>query len=493
MKIINSIGSKLLVMNILAFILTGAGIITLTWFSSANLSSDVSTTLKGKENEIYSLKLKEVLNIAQTAEKELAATLEEAGLAGTDMANDYIIEVKNEVIAKIKSAYYSTKADNETEFYPFVIDKDKKIVIHNEIPTGTSIADKAFIDQLNTDTSVISYNDEGVDTFIFTKHMPQWQWVICCEMSEDELLAPVRKVKKSVASLQFNMSMFIVSIAVISVALLAWTVRKWITCPLKEIIDGLSNGSQQVNISSQTLSNSSHTLAQCATQTAATLEETSASLEEISATTNKNAENAKQAKILSNEANNAVQQGSGSMEGMTKAIEKVRASADETANIIKVIDEIAFQTNLLALNAAVEAARAGEAGKGFAVVAEEVRNLAMRSAEAAKNTSSLIEESVKNSQESTDITMAVDEVFKNIVGKISKTTDLINEIALASDEQANGITQLTSAVTQMDQATQQNAHNADECSNASNELNEQASSMDDMVSKLIALAGGSER
>ena len=493
MKIINSIGSKLLAMNILAFILIGAGIITLTWLSSGSLSSDVSSVLKEKENVIYSLKLKEVLNIAQTSEKELAKTLDEAGLAGTEMANDYIVEVKNEVIEKIKGLYYSSDKNEQADFSPFIIDQDSKIVVHKELARGTSMSDQAYIEQLKPETTLTSYDKDGVTNLLFTKYMPQWQWTICCETSENELLAPVHKVKKSVASLQFNMSLFIVSIAFVSILLLSWTVKKWITRPLNEIIEGLSQGSQKVTTSSQTLSVSSQTLAQCATQSAATLEETSASLEEISSTTNMNADNAKQASILSNETNDAVQKGSSSMEGMNKAIEKVQASADETANIIKVIDEIAFQTNLLALNAAVEAARAGEAGKGFAVVAEEVRNLAMRSAEAAKNTSSLIEESVKNSKESAEITMSVDESFKNIVGKISKTANLVNEIALASDEQAKGLAQLTSAVAQMDSATQQNAHNAEECSNASTELNQQAGGMDKMVSKLIALVGGNSK
>jgi len=176
---------------------------------------------------------------------------------------------------------------------------------------------------------------------------------------------------------------------------------------------------------------------------------------------------------------------------MDSAIKDIQKSSDETAKIIKVIDEIAFQTNLLALNAAVEAARAGEAGKGFAVVAEEVRNLAMRSAEAAKNTSNLIEQSVNNSRNGVQICGEVKKSLDEIVGSIGKTTDLVGEIAAASAEQAQGIDQVNTAVGQMDKVTQQNAANAEESASASEELSAQAETMAGIVDELVSLVSGS--
>jgi methyl-accepting chemotaxis protein len=210
----------------------------------------------------------------------------------------------------------------------------------------------------------------------------------------------------------------------------------------------------------------------------------------MSSMTKQNADNAQQANALAAEARKAAQGGAESMHRMSKAIDDIQKSSDQTAKIIKVIDEIAFQTNLLALNAAVEAARAGEAGKGFAVVAEEVRNLAMRSAEAAKNTANMIEESVKNSKNGVEISNEVSKALDEIVAGITKTTDLVGEIAAASSEQAQGIDQVNTAVAQMDKVTQQNAANAEESASASEELSAQAETMQGIVDELVALVEG---
>ena len=206
--------------------------------------------------------------------------------------------------------------------------------------------------------------------------------------------------------------------------------------------------------------------------------------------TRKNAGTAQQATELSSHTKTAADSGNAAMTRMVAAIGEIQKSATATAKIIKVIDEIAFQTNLLALNAAVEAARAGEAGKGFAVVADEVRNLALRSAEAARNTTALIEESVNNARSGVAISADVAKSLGEITAAATKVNALIAEIATAEKEQAHGISQVNTAVTQMDTVTQSNASGAEESAAASEELSSQAEQLRTVVDELSALVGG---
>jgi methyl-accepting chemotaxis protein len=193
---------------------------------------------------------------------------------------------------------------------------------------------------------------------------------------------------------------------------------------------------------------------------------------------------------MASQARAAAEKGSAAMQRMSEAISKIKASSDQTAKIIKTIDEIAFQTNLLALNAAVEAARAGEAGKGFAVVAEEVRNLAQRSAQAAKNTADLIEGSQENANHGVAVSTEVEGILREVVEGVQKVADLIGEVSSASEEQARGIDQINTAVAQMDQVTQSNAANAEESASASEELSAQAREINDMVAALAEVVRG---
>jgi len=308
-----------------------------------------------------------------------------------------------------------------------------------------------------------------------------------CEKSRE-----VQK-EKMASTVGFSNALMIgaAAVAIVLGSILAFVITRGITKPVNRIITDLSEGSEQVSSASAQVSAASQSLAEGASEQAAGLEETSSSLEEMASMTKRNAESAQQANTLSGEARTAADKGNEAMARMNGAIADIQKSAGETAKIIKVIDEIAFQTNLLALNAAVEAARAGEAGKGFAVVAEEVRNLAMRSAEAAKNTSAMIEESVKNSETGVNIAGEVAKMLEEITGAAGKVNDLVAEINAASQEQSQGIDQVNVAVAQMDKVTQQNAANAEESASASEELNAQAEQMNGVVGELARLVGGS--
>jgi len=203
----------------------------------------------------------------------------------------------------------------------------------------------------------------------------------------------------------------------------------------------------------------------------------------MSSKTRQNAENAEEAKTIALRTDEGVRTGSGAMELMGKSVQRIKESSDRTAKIVKTIDEIAMQTNLLALNAAVEAARAGEAGRGFAVVAEEVRNLAQRSAQAARSTSEMIGESVQSAEDGVKISSEVAQAFVSIAENVRKVNALVGEIAEASRDQAGGIKQVNEAVGRLDKVVQQNAANAEQSASSSEELSSQAQQLQGMTGR----------
>ena len=235
---------------------------------------------------------------------------------------------------------------------------------------------------------------------------------------------------------------------------------------------------------------SAQALADGASTQAASLEETAASLEEISSMTKRNAQSAGEAKTLSSQTRGTADAGAAHMQAMQAAMEAIRSASTDVTKILKTIDDIAFQTNILALNAAVEAARAGEAGAGFAVVAEEVRSLAQRSAQAARDTATKIEDSTAKSREGVRISTEVAANFKTIQQQIESLDRLVADIASASSEQNSGLAQLSSAIAQMDQVTQRNAATAEESAASAAELNNHAGDISSVVGNLLQSVGG---
>ena len=272
--------------------------------------------------------------------------------------------------------------------------------------------------------------------------------------------------------------------------LMAVFITRSITKPIRMVADHLSAGTEQTSSAAGQVSASSQSLAEGASQQAASIEETSSSLEEMSSMTKRNADNAGKVKELGSEARAAGDMAVNDMRAMGAAMDAIKTSSDDIAKIIKTIDEIAFQTNILALNAAVEAARAGEAGAGFAVVADEVRSLAQRCAQAAKETASKIEDSVQKSAHGVQISTKVAQSLEQIVGKARQVDELAAEVASASKEQTQGISQINIAVGEMDKVTQSNAANAEESAAAAEELNAQAELMKDSVNELLHLVDG---
>lgn len=265
-----------------------------------------------------------------------------------------------------------------------------------------------------------------------------------------------------------------------------------ITRPINTIAGSLNEGAQQVASASEQLSASSQQLAEGNAEQASSIEETSSTLEESASMVQQNSENTKQAALLAGQAKTSADKGNAEMQEMMKSMGEIKKSSDQISKIIKVIDEIAFQTNILALNAAVEAARAGDAGMGFAVVAEEVRNLAQRSAQAAKDTAAIIETNIELSEKGVNAAKQVGDVLSEITVQAKKVNELMDEIAAASQEQTQGIGQINKAVSQMEKVTQMNASSAEECASSSEELSAQALNLREIVQQLVRLVNGSK-
>lgn len=309
------------------------------------------------------------------------------------------------------------------------------------------------------------------------------------ERMQNETMAKVVAGTQAAVSRDRWITIVLMALSLIAGGIIVGVVRR-INSALRQAIGELGQGAQQVASAASQVASSSQSLAQGSSQQAASLEETSASTEEINSMARRNSENSRAAAELVTQSQERFVHTNQSLDQSVVAMGEINAQSDKIARIIKVIDEIAFQTNILALNAAVEAARAGESGMGFAVVADEVRNLAQRCAQAAKDTSTLIEESIAKSH---DGKVKVDEVasaIRTITGENIKVKALVDEVNLSSQEQARGLEQIGKAISQMDHVTQSTASNAEESASAAEELNAQSDTLKDIVDRLSAMVGG---
>jgi methyl-accepting chemotaxis protein len=406
-------------------------------------------------------------------------------------------EAQQQVLQRIKNLRYGPEGKDyfwindfgpKMVMHPFRPDLDGKDLSSFKDPQGTAL----FVEFVQT------CRDQGNG---FVEYM--WQWkddksLIVPKLSYVQAFAPwgwiigtgvyLNDVTDELAGIRNSFLMVFVPMIFVILGLLVMPMRQ--LGHLTAVTTGLSEAVDEVNRAAGGISGVSQSLAQGSSEQAASLQETSASLEEMASMTRTNADNARQADALMGETARVVETAHNSMTQLDNSMQDVTAASQETAKIIKTIDEIAFQTNLLALNAAVEAARAGEAGAGFVVVADEVRALAMRAAEAAKNTATLIESTVSKVKDGSDLMGKTAEVFSQVADSTGKVKELVAEIAAASSEQAQGVDQINKAVNEMNTVTQRTAANAEESASASEELNAQSEQMRGYVAKLTTIVGG---
>ena len=330
---------------------------------------------------------------------------------------------------------------------------------------------------------IVDYNGNPVlSAFCPVEVAPGITWALMAEIDQAEAFAPVYRLRW--------VMLLIAAAGILAIVTVALLMGRTIARPISRAVEGLTTGAEEVAAAAEQVSSASQSLAQGASQQAASLEQTSASMEQMAAMTRNNAHSAQRAAASRTQASQALQEANQLMEQTAAAMAEIESAGKQTSRIIKTIDEIAFQTNLLALNAAVEAARAGEAGAGFAVVAEEVRSLALRAAEAAKNTAELIEGSVNNIKRGAELVEQTRLAFAAAREHNHKVGELVAEIAAATSQQAQGIDQINRAVSEMDKVTQRVAASAEESAGASEQLNAQAETMREMVRELVALVQG---
>jgi len=473
--------------------------------------------------ELMALKKEYLKSQVQTAISILDAVANDANLSPEDKPQRAFALVKAlRYGPENKDYFWINDLHPRMVMHPYKPEMDGQDLTDNKDPNGKRLfvefarvgkeSGEGFVDYLWPKYGA----DKPQPKLSFVKLFKAWGWVVGTGLYIDDIDAMVnirraeleqrlkgeadqlnRQVESAKEDIQKSIRGVLTWIGGLSLAALAVVLavslvftRRSITRPITRIVSGLNEGADQVAAAAAQISSTSQLLAEGASEQAASIEETSASLEEMASMTHRNADNARLADGLMKEARKVVAEAKGSMSQMCRSMDDITKASEETSKIIKTIDEIAFQTNLLALNAAVEAARAGEAGAGFAVVADEVRSLAMRAADAARSTATLIEETVKKVRDGSALMSTTNSAFGQVSESADKVADLVGEIAAASGEQAEGAGQVNKAVSEMDKVTQQNAASAEESASAAEEMSAQAETMKGMVNDLLAMVGG---
>lgn len=449
-------------------------------------SSQRPSTLSNLADQPYfrdALSGKVVLSDVMKSEADSAPTViiaapvtDGASVRGVIMASLDLNVFTAQVMSKIKVLQSG---------YAFLADRNGVVVSHPDrsVVMTLKLEDYDWGKQMRSiGSGRVRYTYKGITKYGFVETSQAFGYILVIAVPPKEFEAQAYRV--GWINVVFGMGVLVVAM------LVTLFVARSIAQPIARVADHILSAAQQTAAAAAQTSASSQELSKAASEQAATLEETSASLEEVSGATRSNAVNAQQAKTISNQTHQAATIGVTEMQAMKQAMNAITVSSNDISKIIKTIDEIAFQTNLLALNAAVEAARAGEAGMGFAVVAEEVRNLAQRSAEAAKETAAKIAEAIQRSERGVSISGKVGDALAQILEKAQSVDTLVGSIAAASDQQTSSIAQVNSAVSHMDQVTQGNAATAEETAAAAEELNAQSVAMREATAELQQLITG---
>lgn len=471
-----SIKNKIIILAVSVAVLVMS---TSMFFTVKNIKSSLLSANEDKVSQITEL----VVNILDSYNQEVSA------------GKMSLADAQRDALSNVAAIKY------DGSNYVWVNDYNGLMLAHPKLKgkNGSDLADKNGVKFLAEGTSLAKEKGTGLVHYVWTKQgqpesnfypkisffraYPTWNWVVATGVYVDEVDTVVRNVATQI--LLINIFVMILVIAAIMV-----TIIRDIVNSMNKITNDLGASAGEVSAASSQLDAASQKLAEGTTEQAASIQETSSTLEETASMVQQNRDNTQQAATLARQSKEYANKSNSEMRKMMEAMEELKKSSSEISKIIKVIDEIAFQTNILSLNAAVEAARAGDAGKGFAVVAEEVRSLAQRSAQAAKDTTVIIESNIDLSEQGVNIAREVQGSIEEIDNQSKKVSELLDEIAVATDEQAQGVGQINKAISQMEMVMASNASTAEESSSASKALYAQTLNLNEIIERLNVIVKG---